>query len=414
MANVLGKDIHQKFLDLESTQRQRIFLGQQEEQGDSEQGSWSGCGWDGAIIRNRYANVVPYEKNRVNLNVPEGTNDYINASPITLRTTKSKTVLNYIATQGPKSDTVPHFWRMVWHETSPAVIIMLTRLWESDREKCYPYYPRSLDAPDMEINSNDEYGDGFVPNIRLVNLDDYEEDRTLVREMYMTLTTENGSESRKIWHLQFGGWPDFLVPEGRDREALLRLIEVSREKSNETPTNPRIIHCSAGVGRTGVFIALDWLLQELEEGSLDEVEDDNDPVMTLVDTLRQQRMMMVQGEAQLAFIYDVLREKWRERWIKLHPEKAERSGSTNSGPEEAERLGATNSGLEEPALHVAERINLNSGIFNYNKGPLQGSERLWYCGSCGDGPIGVWNPVCVTCGHKRDDCCTLSELLLSK
>ncbi|PVH95738.1 hypothetical protein DM02DRAFT_139479 [Periconia macrospinosa] len=65
--------------------------------------------------------------------------------------------------------------------------------------------------------------------------------------------------------------------------------------------------------------------------------------------------------------------------------------------------------LPDPALHVAECINPSNDIFNYNDGPLQDGERLWYCGSCGDGPIGVWNPVCVTCGHKRDDCCTVTE-----
>ncbi|KAF1948433.1 receptor/non-receptor type protein-tyrosine phosphatase [Byssothecium circinans] len=226
---------------------------------------------------------------------------------------------------------------MVWHETSPAVIVMLTQTHESGREKCFPYFPRSLDAPDMEINSCDEYGDGFVHHLKLANLEDHEEARAQVRELDLTPTTEDASESRKIWHLLFAAWPDFHVPEGDDRMALLKLIELSREKNSDNSTNPRIIHCSAGVGRTGTFIALDWLLQELEEGSLDEVEDEDDPISTVIGTLRQQRMMMVQGEAQLALIYDVLREQWRNRWIKLRLE-------------EAERLGVTRNGLEEPKL----------------------------------------------------------------
>lgn len=222
---------------------------------------------------------------------------------------------------------------MVWHETtSPSVLVMLTKTHESSREKCYPYYPRSLSNPDLRINPHDEYEDGFIHDLKLVDLEENEETRAQVRELDMT--SEDGSATRKIWHLLFGGWPDFLVPEGADRVALLKLIELSREKNGDNSTNPRIVHCSAGVGRSGTFIALDWLLQELEEGSLDDLADDNDPVINVVDTLRQQRMMMVQGEAQLAFIYDVVRERWRERWIRSHPEQAERLGVTRMGEEE--------------------------------------------------------------------------------
>lgn len=235
--------------------------------------------------------------------------------------------------QGPKADTISHLWRMVWHETaSPAVIVMLTQTHEANREKCFPYYPQTLTSPDLKINPDDEYGDGFVHDLKLVNLEQHDEARAQVREL--DLTSEDTSETRKIWHLLFSGWPDFLVPEGSDRMAMLKLIDLSREKNLNNSTNPRIVHCSAGVGRSGTFIALDWLLQELEEGSLDEVGDDDDPVSTIVDTLRQQRMMMVQAEAQLVFIYDVLRERWRERWITKHPEEAERLGVTRNGEAE--------------------------------------------------------------------------------
>lgn len=86
------------------------------------------------------------------------------------------------------------------------------------------------------------------------------------------------------------------------------------------------MHCSAGVGRSGTFIALDWLLQELEEGSLDDVPDTADPVVGVVAALRQQRTMMVQGDPQFAFIYDTLRDRWRERWISRFPDEAARLG----------------------------------------------------------------------------------------
>lgn len=306
------------------------------------------------MSRNRYANVDPYQSNRVRLKVPDGHNDYINASPIVLHSTKSKTALRYIATQvcllpqqrrtrapmlirpfvqGPKFDSYHHLWRMVWHETSsPAVIVMLTQTHEAGREKCYPYFPRSPSQPDLRVNAHDEFADGFIHTLKLTSLEDHEEARAQVRELDMT--SDDGSETKKVWHLLFGGWPDFLVPEGEDRIALLRLIDMSREKNVDNSANPRIVHCSAGVGRSGTFIALDWLLQELDEGSLDNLGPEEDPVSAVVDELRKQRMMMVQGEAQLAFIYDVVRERWRERWIKLNPEDAERLGVTRNGQEE--------------------------------------------------------------------------------
>jgi protein-tyrosine phosphatase len=285
------------------------------------------------VPRNRYANVDPYQANRVKLQVPEGHNDYINASPIELKSTKSGTVLKYIATQGPKFDTYSHFWRMVWNETAePAVIVMLTQTHESGREKCFPYYPRTPTRPDLKLNSEDEYEDGFMHNLKLVSLEDHVESRAQLRELEMT--SEDDSETKKVSHLLFGGWPDFSVPEGADRAALLNLINLSRTKTNGDLTNPRIVHCSAGVGRSGTFIALDWLLQELTEGSLDSVPDGTDPVVSIVEALREQRMMMVQGEAQLAFIYDVVRQRWRERWVRQHPEEAEQLGVTKNEDEE--------------------------------------------------------------------------------
>lgn len=231
--------------------------------------------------------------------------------------------------QGPKNDTYSHFWRMIWHETtSPAVIVMLTQTHEASREKCYPYYPQSLEAPTLRLNAHDEYDDNFIHELHLATLEDDHEARAQIRKLHMTPDggADADADSRTIWHLLFGGWPDFLVPEGADRAALLRLITLSRQKNADNATNPRIVHCSAGVGRSGTFIALDWLLQELADGSLDEVSDAEDPVFAVVSTLREQRMMMVQSEPQLAFIYDVVRERWRERWIGMHEEEAEKMG----------------------------------------------------------------------------------------
>ena len=205
---------------------------------------------------------------------------------------------------------------MLWHETaSPSVIIMLTQTHESGREKCHPYFPLSPSSPTLTVNPHDEFADGFTATVTLLSLTEDDAARCTVRELEMR--TPDG-DARIVWHLLFAGWPDFLVPEGADRAALLQLLALSQAKNAAHPESPRVVHCSAGVGRSGTFIALDWLLRELEEGSLDALDAADDPVAEIVDRLRCQRMMMVQGEQQFSFLYDVLREKWRERWRKLH------------------------------------------------------------------------------------------------
>ena len=95
----------------------------------------------------------------------------------------------------------------------------------------------------------------------------------------------------------------------------------SVQSSGTTPSlNPRIVHCSAGVGRSGTFIALDYLLAQLDDGHLDTVPPHNDPIAETVERMRQQRMMMVQGEGQFIFLYDVLRQAWIQRHNNLQAE----------------------------------------------------------------------------------------------
>jgi protein-tyrosine phosphatase len=154
-----------------------------------------------------------------------------------------------------------------------------------------------------------------------------------LRLHYRSTPTQQEEDERDIYHLLFVGWPDFSVPEGENRNAMLNLIKksvtlnspsavpTSSRFSLDTPpappaTNtpsPRIVHCSAGVGRSGTFIALDFLLAHLECGNLDSVPDDVDPIFDTVNAMRKQRMMMVQIEAQYRFLYDVMRLAWLER-----------------------------------------------------------------------------------------------------
>ncbi|KAF2630015.1 hypothetical protein BU25DRAFT_485152 [Macroventuria anomochaeta] len=363
-ANSFAAQLDGKWNDLEWAQMNRLRDGMAPTDIE-EPAQWARCSGDAYAPRNRYMNVDPYQANRVHLEVPEGVFDYINASPITLKSTKSGTVMKYIATQGPKADSWSHFWRMVWKENeSPAVVVMVTKTHEQAREKCYPYYPRSISEPDLRINEHDEFGDGFIHDLHLKELSHDQEARTEVREIDMT--TEDRSESRKVWHLLFEGWPDFSVPEGADKAALLKMVELSREKNSNNSTNPRIVHCSAGIGRSGTFIALDWLIQELEEGSLDNPADDEDPIIRVIEMLRDQRPMMVQSKQQFFFIYDTLRERWRERWITQHPEEASRLGITPAAQDEEPALKRQKSNVDSDAdasfVSDAERAKLEAEL----------------------------------------------------
>jgi protein-tyrosine phosphatase len=156
-----------------------------------------------------------------------------------------------------------------------------------------------------------------------------------LRLRYKFTPTQEGEDDqwheKEIQHLLFVGWPDFSVPEGENRNAMLNLINKSAslnrpatlptspsfplDATSDTPAtpmpNPRIVHCSAGVGRSGTFIALDFLLAHLERGNLDSVPDHVDPILDTVNAMRKQRMM-IQSEAQFLFLYDVMRLAWLE------------------------------------------------------------------------------------------------------
>lgn len=211
---------------------------------------------------------------------------------------------------------------MVFHEThDEAVIVMLTQAMEAGREKCSQYFPLDLDNPTMPLRQDDsdsstdsdqhhsgkgeEEEEEVLGQVTLLESNWNPDCRSEIRKLQLTL----GSESKIVWHFLFAGWADYSKPVGEDRQALLQLIELSAAKA-ASPQNPRIVHCSAGVGRTGTFIALDHLLQELESGQLLQATDEEiDPVFETVNQMREQRMMMVYNEMQLIFIYEVLREQ---------------------------------------------------------------------------------------------------------
>ena len=211
---------------------------------------------------------------------------------------------------------------MVWHETSDtAVIIMLTTLIEGIKEKCFQYYPEDLESDTMDLQFLREEEESPEAQAKLIEKTWDDEVQATIRHIELT----HDSKTKTIWHLSFLNWPDQTVPDVDTRTALLKLVALSREKNSDV-LNPNIVHCSAGCGRTGTFIALEHLLGELHNGVLSEIHDRRDPIFEAVNRLREQRMVMVQTVDQLAFLYGVLKDEYvkfeQERQKALEAQKA--------------------------------------------------------------------------------------------
>ncbi|XP_029500544.1 receptor-type tyrosine-protein phosphatase C isoform X3 [Oncorhynchus nerka] len=232
--------------------------------------------------KNRYVDILPYDYNRVQLTSGNGETgcDYINASFID----GFKESKKYIAAQGPKEETVGDFWRMVWEQQS-SIIVMVTRCEESSRNKCAQYWP----SPEREV----EIFEGFVVKLnREEHCPDY-----IIRHLSLTNKREKSAE-REVTHIQFTSWPDHGVP--GEPHLLLKLRRRVNAFKNLF-SGPIVIHCSAGVGRTGTYMGIDAMMEGLEaEGRVD--------IYGYVVKLRRQRCLMVQVEAQYILIHQALIE----------------------------------------------------------------------------------------------------------
>ncbi|XP_043079358.1 LOW QUALITY PROTEIN: receptor-type tyrosine-protein phosphatase C [Puntigrus tetrazona] len=229
--------------------------------------------------KNRYVDILPYDYNRVTLSA-SGEDDYINASFIEGYQEPKK----YIAAQGPKDETVCDFWQMVWEQKS-SIIVMVTRCEEGNKIKCAQYWP-SLDR-------ETEIFDDFVVKIRSEqHCPDF-----IIRHLILANKREKASE-REVTHIQFISWPDHGVP--GDPSLLLKLRRRVNSFKNFF-SGPVVVHCSAGVGRTGTYIGIDAMIESLEaEGRVD--------IYGYVAKLRRQRCLMVQVEAQYVLIHTALIE----------------------------------------------------------------------------------------------------------
>ncbi|XP_014872328.1 receptor-type tyrosine-protein phosphatase F isoform X10 [Poecilia latipinna] len=227
-------------------------------------------------FKNRLVNIMPFESTRVCLQPIRGVegSDYINASFIDgYRQQKA-----YIATQGPLSETTEDFWRMLWEHNS-TIVVMLTKLREMGREKCHQYWPAERSA---------RYQYFVVDPMAEYNMPQY-----ILREF--KVTDARDGQSRTIRQFQFTDWPEQGVP--KTGEGFIDFIgQVHKTKEQFGQDGPITVHCSAGVGRTGVFITLSIVLERMRyEGVVD--------LFQTVKTLRTQRPAMVQTEDQYQLCY---------------------------------------------------------------------------------------------------------------
>ncbi|XP_056377630.1 receptor-type tyrosine-protein phosphatase delta isoform X21 [Hyla sarda] len=227
-------------------------------------------------FKNRLVNIMPYESTRVCLQPIRGVegSDYINASFIDgYRQQKA-----YIATQGPLAETTEDFWRMLWEHNS-TIVVMLTKLREMGREKCHQYWPAERSA---------RYQYFVVDPMAEYNMPQY-----ILREF--KVTDARDGQSRTVRQFQFTDWPDQGVP--KSGEGFIDFIgQVHKTKEQFGQDGPISVHCSAGVGRTGVFITLSIVLERMRyEGVVD--------IFQTVKMLRTQRPAMVQTEDQYQFCY---------------------------------------------------------------------------------------------------------------
>ncbi|MGH0135996.1 UNVERIFIED_CONTAM: hypothetical protein FKN15_040223 [Acipenser sinensis] len=258
-----------------------------------QQFTWENSNLEVNKPKNRYANVISYDHSRVILtsidgkytqfcNSPEDSScvpgsDYINANYIDGYRKQNA----YIATQGPLPETLSDFWRMVWEQRTNT-IVMMTRLEEKSRVKCDQYWPS---------RGTETYGMIQVTMLDTVELATYS-----VRTF--ALYKNGSSEKRELRQFQFMAWPDHGVPEyPTPILAFLRRVKAC----NPTDAGPMVVHCSAGVGRTGCLIVIEAMLERMKhEKSVD--------IYGHVTCMRSQRNYMVQTEDQYIFIHEALLE----------------------------------------------------------------------------------------------------------
>lgn len=238
--------------------------------------------------KNRYTDVVPFDANRIVLDPCKDHRSsamgYINASLITAEANPSENVSRFIATQGPLPETFEDFWEMVLQNHCPAVV-MLTRLVDHHRiQKCGDYFQA-------------ENGPRLFGNICTVTRRITTTDSSLVLRHMEVNYEESKDPPLPVLHIQYPEWPDHGVPDDTSavRDIFRRLHHLPSSKG------PIVVHCSAGIGRTGTYCAVHNTIQRILIGDMSALD-----LVSTITTFRSQRMGMVQTLDQYYFCYEAI------------------------------------------------------------------------------------------------------------
>lgn len=239
------------------------------------------------ICKNRYRDISPYDATRVILHSGD---DYINANYINMEIPSSSIINRYIACQGPLPTTCSDFWQMTWEQGS-SMVVMLTTQVERGRVKCHQYWPEPIGISEFcnfQITCHSEVGNPAY----------------VFREM--TLTNLEKNESRPLTQIQYTAWPDHGVPD--DSSDFLDFVCLVRQK-RANHDEPVVVHCSAGIGRTGVLITMETAMCLMEC---------NQAVypLDIVRTMRDQRAMMIQTPSQYRFVCEAILKVYEEGIVK--------------------------------------------------------------------------------------------------
>uniref|UniRef100_A0AC34RT14 Protein tyrosine phosphatase n=1 Tax=Panagrolaimus sp. JU765 TaxID=591449 RepID=A0AC34RT14_9BILA len=230
--------------------------------------------------RNRYKDVPCQEKCRVILKWPGQTYDYIHANYVATPISDKR----FICTQGPLESTITDFWHMVIQEETETVI-MLCNIKEKGMDKCAQYWP--LEEKEVKVSGDVEITNTLIrpmhadePNVRL--------------SVLSVKWKENGKEcTREVRHYQWIDWPDRGVPPCR----LTSMVLLSFIRGTKKPI---VVHCSAGIGRTGTIVAIEFILERLQQGIACEAMDE------ILKELRSQRPYSIQTDLQYLYVVRVM------------------------------------------------------------------------------------------------------------
>lgn len=212
-----------------------------------------------------------------------------------MKVPSSGIVNRYIATQGPLQSTAVDFWQMVWEQQS-TLVVMLTTLVEKGRLKCYKYWP--------SLYETHSFG-----QLQVSCVAEQETNSFAFRE-FSLVRSDGTAEERHISHMQYLAWPDHGVPD--DATDFLEFIGRVRN-ARDAMVEPTIVHCSAGIGRTGVLILMETAMCLIEA---------NEPVypLEITRTMRDQRAMLIQTASQYKFVCEAILKVYREGIVKPLPE----------------------------------------------------------------------------------------------